>query len=1104
MRGNVAANLVDFLALLTDRLQSPLGSPRLPEHILLPGPQLEDWLATELASRLGVCCNVLMYPPEQMLARVGGKVSRAFRPWYVAGVLADCAAEAGRQEAGHQEAGFDEIGRYLEDDDSGLRRMQLARVVSDLFGRYCRFRPEMVRVWSGRSTQGAASGRDGAAPAEGARASASASGGDSGSSSADHWQARLWRILTRQRPDPVALQDEFVARIEDASLPERLTLFGVWYLAPLEQELLLALDPHVDIRILAIEGSPLAQWLEGTDSLQGAERLQGAEGAEGAETAEGVEDLEGVEGREGPGAEIEQLAGGKNVDGRSISIHACHHPQREVEVLRDALLARFEVDPSLEPEDVLVLAPDVNIYAPHIAAVFRHSGDIACSAGARARIPYCVADRTSLAGDPALGAFLKILTLAGGRRPRSAVIEVLTAPPVRLRFGLSAGQVELVDAWLEQAAVRWGEDGPARTSHGNPPFPEHSWRWGLDRMLLGYAMEDVGEEGEVEDREAKDGEAEDGAERGGEFRDSETPRLFGGLLPLGGIEGPDAQILGSFCAFCDTLFSRLSVLEESRPVARWRELLIETYDALLVDWGEWAHSREALLKALGELEGDDEVGAVAITDWLTTHLESSGRRGRFYAGGVTFASLGLGQAIPARVVALLGMDHESFPRDPVTQPFDLLASDPRPGELPPRELDRLTFSAALLAAREHLHISYVGLGMRDNQPLPPSAFVAELLDRMGPERAGRAHRQHPLQPFSPANFGVAGEAFSASWHAGAEALLARRRREAAGGEPADDRGPLVARPLVEAPLPPLPPEEPVSLGLLIRFFRNPPAALLSERIDLRLPEEEEAPSDREPFSLGGLERWSAGERILRALLDGCDPEQVYAAMQAEGVLPVGTPGRIAFDACLMKAAAVADAARACDAGEHAGDLDVDLKAGSFHLTGRLDAVHRRGCRHVSYGRLTGARLLAGWIKHVVAVADGRLPHRSWMVGRGSDGRGEVLVWGQAGDARQILARLLGIYAEGRSRPIEFIPQAAYAYVYSKHVQEKGHETAVAKAQQAWLGTSFGAVRIPGEGEDAAVARVFGIGMLETDAFVDFAESVYLPLFSAIEPVGGAS
>ncbi|WP_079459504.1 exodeoxyribonuclease V subunit gamma, partial [Pseudomonas aeruginosa] len=54
----------------------------------------------------------------------------------------------------------------------------------------------------------------------------------------------------------------------------------------------------------------------------------------------------------------------------SIRFHVAHSAQREVEILHDQLLARFNADPSLKPRDVIVMVPDINAYAPHIEAVF--------------------------------------------------------------------------------------------------------------------------------------------------------------------------------------------------------------------------------------------------------------------------------------------------------------------------------------------------------------------------------------------------------------------------------------------------------------------------------------------------------------------------------------------------------------------------------------------------------------------------------------------------------------------------------------------------------------------------------------------------------------
>src|SRR5262249_56467512 len=55
---------------------------------------------------------------------------------------------------------------------------------------------------------------------------------------------------------------------------------------------------------------------------------------------------------------------------RSLQVHVCHGPMREVEVLYDQLLWLFEQHPDLTAADVVVMTPDIEAYAPAIEAVF--------------------------------------------------------------------------------------------------------------------------------------------------------------------------------------------------------------------------------------------------------------------------------------------------------------------------------------------------------------------------------------------------------------------------------------------------------------------------------------------------------------------------------------------------------------------------------------------------------------------------------------------------------------------------------------------------------------------------------------------------------------
>ncbi|WP_327123848.1 hypothetical protein [Nitrincola sp. A-D6] len=59
---------------------------------------------------------------------------------------------------------------------------------------------------------------------------------------------------------------------------------------------------------------------------------------------------------------------------RSLGFMVAHSPQREVEILQDQLLAEFEAAQQaghvLNPRDILVMVPDIQVYAAHIDAVF--------------------------------------------------------------------------------------------------------------------------------------------------------------------------------------------------------------------------------------------------------------------------------------------------------------------------------------------------------------------------------------------------------------------------------------------------------------------------------------------------------------------------------------------------------------------------------------------------------------------------------------------------------------------------------------------------------------------------------------------------------------
>ena len=174
-------------------------------------------------------------------------------------------------------------------------------------------------------------------------------------------------------------------------------------------------------------------------------------------------------------------------DDRSVQVHSCHGPARQIDVLREVLLGLLVDDPTLEPRDILVMCPDIESYAPLIAADFG-LGEVVPGAPAH-RLRVRLADRSLVQTNPLLAVADRLLALAGGRATASEVLDIAQTTPVRSRFGFTDDDLEGITRWVRQANIRWGFDEEHRTPFG-VDFVHNTWRFGLDRVLAGVAMSD--------------------------------------------------------------------------------------------------------------------------------------------------------------------------------------------------------------------------------------------------------------------------------------------------------------------------------------------------------------------------------------------------------------------------------------------------------------------------------------------------------------------------------------------------------------------------------------------------------------------------------------
>jgi exodeoxyribonuclease V gamma subunit len=1078
-RSNRTEALVDALA---EVVAVPPADPFAAEWITVQSAGMGRWLAMELARRLGVWANPAFPFPRKLIETAAAAVlgpspagAAVFEPaalrWAVAARLPACFGRPG----------FEPLRRYVGDAGGTSRLLQLSGKIAELFDQYAVYRPEMVLGW------------------------------EAGAPTSD-WQAALWRELVtahgsvhaaaRARALRSALAD---GAVPDGALPPRVSVFGISTLPPLYVELLAALARHIELHLFVLSPSreywadirsrraALRSWVrhdgEASTPLEGADGhpLLASLGRVGREFQYVLESLadyaddpcdryvdpgEGSvlsllqsdmlalrhRGAEHGAAAPPSLAAGDE----SIRVHACHGPMREIEVLHDQLLWAFEHDPTLAPHDVIVMAPSIDAYAPVIDAVF--------GGGGRPAIPFRISDRRARSQEDVTDAFLRVLDVLDSRLPASAVVDLLGLAPVRERFGIAADALDQLRRWIAESGIRWGADAAHRAEVGQPPCADHTWRFGIDRLLLGYALPPDADE------------------------------LFGGVLPYGDVGGGDGDLLGRLAEFAGIIGRLRAAAASARPPAQWRVVLGEMLAGMIAATPATAYQHHRIGEALDALAtAAATAGFSGPCDFATVRalieeaIERDTAPRGFLNGAVTFCELVPMRTIPFRVVCLVGLNDGEFPRAKRAPAFDRMAQSPRAGDRTARDDDRYLFLEALLAARERLIITYVGQSISDNGILPPSVVVDELLDAIdrsvvlpdGGSPRTRVVRRHPLQPFSPDYFGAdpgRGLVSYAAGHcAGAIALTGP---------------PTAPAPLVSAALPDEGGEV-VALDDLVRFFENPTRWFLQRRLGVYLGHDAAPLEDREPIDLDQLGKWRIGDALLARMMRDGGAEPAWERIRAQGLLPLGTPGRRMFDEIAPCATALAAVAAARRGGDRLDPHAIDVALDDGRLVGVLRDLFPHGQVFVQYSRLSGRRELSAWIRHLAACA-GVAPVHTVLIGRGDAQDAAQVRFRPVDDARRLLADLVRFYRAGQIAPLPFLASASHAC--ASEPLDAPAERVLQEAEKAF-GKKFGNDR-----GDAYVDELYrgvppwagGVESVAARRFIAVARAVYGPLFASRE------
>ncbi len=1067
-----SSRLEPLLGALVHRLRSEPFAPLSPETIVVQGQGMARWLERELARQLGIAGSFRFPYPGAFLrsllpaqAPEPGPFSREALDLRIFRLLDDPALRPRLGAA----------ARYCEDDPQHRKQSQLAAALAQRFDDYQLYRPDLLRAF--------ATGQTVDLP------------------HAD-WQGVLWRALLEERPghDDARRIDALLERLQHGKpdqLPERITLFALPTLPKAVVDVLRATEAYADIAQYAL--LPSLGFLEDQRLHADADAdlpspLVAALGRQSRELFAQLQDLEDVEPAR-PSIELDaEPAPARSLlsfvqqdvlelcapaDGKaerqldphddSLRVHSAHSPLREMEILRDQLLDFFASDPSLRPQDALILVPDVREYGPLVEAAF---------APVRHLLQPHIADRSPQGESRAPALAMRLFALAGSRYSVFDLMPLLDEPAVAARFGIAPAQTQAAHELLEQARVRWGIDGEHRKQRfGVPQDDANSWRLGLRRLLLGIAT------GPIDD-------------------------LALGLLPQADETMARSSLLSSLLEFFQAVHECADSFCEPGSLLAWAVRIERALQRLFLPQSDEdrrglseAHKALRRLRELASAAGEDErptlLPPIAVQQRLQALFDESADGRGFLFGSLNIAALRPMRAVPVRILALAGLHDGSFPRTQTRHEFDLMAERRRPGDPDRRIEDRQLFLDALMAAREKLVLTYVGRSSKDNSERAPSPVLAELLDCLDQTATapdGRAVRDHvvvdhPLQSWSPRYGGADLRLFT---FAGASK-----------GRPLSELGQDAQSPAAEAPPTA---KERIAIEDLAAFWTNPPLAA-ARAMGLAFPKDssDAETDDSEPFATGTLERHMLLQREVRRRLrsQATDPQHDEQRILQTGLLPSGHLGRLEAPDLLAAAETLFQKVQS-----HGPlrDLHIEVQGLDYIVHGDLDGVAQDARVEWSAGAWSPVKLLAPFVRHVAmaaSVAQGaKAPSRTIL--RSLDRDVEL---GAVDDALSLLDLLVAGRRDGQRRALPTPRNAAMAAAKALHVgakagdPEKAQRLALAKAEDAYEKPDFDADRFGHDLPDPALEFLFrDRSPIEDPEFLKWVKLVHAQLLAICSDV----
>ncbi len=1031
-----------------DNLKKPLFKPLEKEIVLIQSQAMQDWLSMQLAEKNTICINTLFLFPESFLQKILPEeaLENPYEVPYLRWTLMKIIGNLPQKEE------FSFFSNFLKKEKNDKILFNLSKELANLYGQYLTFRPDLILKWET-------------------------------SKKATHWQEALWKEIAKEinAKHKAHLRNKLLLMLKNKDtsldLPGRLSVFGVSFLPSIFIKILKEISVYIDVFIYFInpfekdaksnahpfindlkeQGKALKEtWLEGSQN-----------NTQDYQLSNEISILNFFK---------QYLLENKKMDSKSlnqfltnqdpsIQIHQCSSLLREVEILHHQLLYFFNHLPNLKPNEIVVIAPEIELYRNSIEAVFSNTEDESML------IPHTISQHESKEENKVIESFISFLNLIKARVTLNEIFDFLEIENVRLRFNFSEKEIENLKYHFQKAGARWGY-GEEREEN-LPSFKENSWSFAIERLLVKYSFL------------------------------SEKHHYFQGILPVETEVGNDEEEgIAKLAFFLDFIFETKKKWSEKATLSEWKkrfESISENYlvNSFLNQEHLYLTEKFQKLKDVEKIANFKEPVSFDVASKYALELLSRIKNSSvFFRGTVTFSSALPIRSLPFKIICFIGLnggkksDELAFPRKDNTFSFNLIKQNPRKGDRSKKKDDEYLFLESFIAASSIFYISYNRENNFNKNQSFPSNIVLNYLEafkEMFPQEKQtfaleKICHKHPSYGFDKEYFIKNSPLKNFSKE---DYLISKQLNET---KPKKQNNPKKEtskkKKLLNENKKTL-----ISLEEMLLFFSNPCKFFYKNTLNTTLYKPREEEKEEEPFEINFLTTYQIAEEMINRTEGIKSFKEEYRYFLSQGKLPIGIMGEKKFQKIYQE---VKKYLKTLEIYKKKETVIIDCDFENYHLKGNTFYFDQTIFLYHQFAKFKKKYFLYAWLPVLFLQAQER---KKIFVSRIVSKDKECFLNLKGGEENHLL-KLIDLFLEGKNKPIPFFTEASYLYAHEKQGKKKNHYEVIKKVKSKFDNQNKFNKESKNLRQDPYINLAYKDQELFSSSFETIADLVYQPIIQS--------